>query len=102
MDIKAFVLSDNSRLEPIPSEDRSPEWLRDEVPRWIDVEAPEANKLMELLAPLGIPQPIIESCLKPSEEPELDDQYSYFIILGLMFVIASVMLFFFNLRGWFK
>jgi hypothetical protein len=27
MDIQAFVLSDNSRLKPIPSKDRSHEWL---------------------------------------------------------------------------
>lgn len=72
MDIKTFVLGDNSRLKPIPSEDRSTEWLRDEVSRWIDVEAPETDKLSEFLAPLGIPQPIIENCLKPSDEPELE------------------------------
>ena len=69
MDIKAFVIADNSKLKPIPSEGLKPEWLKDEVPRWIDVEAPEADKLSEFLAPLGIPQPIIENCLKPSEEP---------------------------------
>ena len=86
MDSKAFVLSDNRGLEPIPSEDRSPEWFRDEVPRWIDVESPEANKLMELLAPLGIPQPIIESCLKPSEEPELE---SYEDMIYIEFPIIS-------------
>jgi Mg2+ and Co2+ transporter CorA len=72
MDIQAFVLSDNSRLKPIPSKDRSPEWLKDEFPCWIDVDAPDANKLGEFLVPLGIPQSIIESCLKPSDEPELE------------------------------
>ena len=71
MDIKASVLSGGSKLIPIPSEDRSPEWLKDETPRWIDIEAPEADKLSEYLAPLGIPQDVIESCLKPSVEPGL-------------------------------
>jgi len=71
MDIKAFVLSDNSRLKPIPSENPKPEWLKDEVPRWIDVEAPNADELSELLAPLGIPQTILEACLTPSDEPEM-------------------------------
>ncbi len=71
MEIKVFSLGDNSRLTPIGFEDLSTQWLGDEVPRWIDVEAPIAGKLSEFLAPLGIPQPIIESCLKPSDEPEL-------------------------------
>ena len=65
------MLADNNRLEPIPSEDLSPEWLTDEVPRWIDVEAPKAEELREFLAPLGIPQVILESCLEPTDEPEL-------------------------------
>jgi magnesium transporter len=34
--------------------------------------------------------------------PELDDPYSYYVILGLMFVIALGMLLFFYRRGWFK
>jgi len=34
--------------------------------------------------------------------PELDEHYSYFVVVGLMFVIALAMLFFFYLRGWFK
>jgi len=71
MNIRAFILTDNNQLEPIPSENISPEWLRDEVPRWIDVEAPKAEELREFLTPLGITQPILESCLKPSDEPEL-------------------------------
>ncbi len=72
MVIKAFVIADNSRLKPIPSEDRSIEWLKDDVPRWIDIEFPEAEELSEFLAPLDIPRPILESCLKPSDESELE------------------------------
>ena len=34
--------------------------------------------------------------------PELDDQYSYFVVLGIMFIIALAMLVFFYIRGWFK
>jgi len=71
MNIRSFILADNSRLEPIRSEDLSPEWLTDEAPRWIDVEAPKAEKLREFLAPLGIPQVILEGCLEPTDEPEL-------------------------------
>lgn len=72
MDTKTFILSDNNRLQPISPEDRSPEWLKDDVSRWIDVEAPEADELIEFLTPMGIPQPIVESCIEPSEEPELE------------------------------
>ena len=72
MVIKTFAIADNSRLKPIPSEDRSLEWLKDDVPRWIDIESPKAEKLSEFLAPLEIPRPILESCLEPSDEPELE------------------------------
>ena len=72
MVIKTFAIADNSRLKPIPSETRSLEWLKDDVPRWIDIESPEAEKLSVFLAPLDIPRPIIESCLKPSDVPELE------------------------------
>ena len=71
MEIKAFRLDDNSRLTPIGVEGLSTQWLSDEVPRWIDVEAPKADKLSDILTPLGVPQPIIENGLKPTEEPEL-------------------------------
>ncbi len=71
MEIKAFTLDENTRLPPIAPEDLSQEWLIDQVPRWIDVDASEADALADFLAPLGIPQPIIQSCLRPSEEPEL-------------------------------
>ncbi len=71
MNMKSFVINDNSRLTPIASEDITPEWLKDEIPRWIDVETPEDDELSECLAFLGIHQSIIESCLKPSDEPEL-------------------------------
>lgn len=71
MIIKAFTIDEKSRLAAIDSEDLSQEWLIDEIPRWIDVEAAEADALSDFLSPLCIPQPIIESCLKPSDEPEL-------------------------------
>jgi magnesium transporter len=60
--------------------------LSDEVSRWIDIEAPEADKLNEFLAPLGVPQPILESSLEPSDEPELiryeDIIYSEFPVMS--------------------
>ena len=43
MEIKASVLGSDSKLIPVPSGDRSPAWLKDEIPRWIDIEAPEAE-----------------------------------------------------------
>lgn len=71
MNIKSLVLNDNSRLTPIASKNITPEWLKDEIPRWIDVETPKADELSEFIALLGIPQSIIENCIKPSDEPEL-------------------------------
>lgn len=68
---KAFILDENSRLASIKPENLSQTWLTDGTSRWIDIEAPGAEELSDLLAPLGIPEPITESCLKPSEEPEL-------------------------------
>jgi len=88
MNIRAFSLSKNKKLVPIPSEDLSPEWLRDEVLRWIDVEAPMAEKLTDFLAPLGIPQPILESCLKPTEEPQLV-RYEDIIYIEFPFIVKE-------------
>ena len=34
--------------------------------------------------------------------PELDDQYSYFIVLGGMAAVATGMIFFFVRKGWLK
>jgi len=88
MNIIAFSLSKNKKLVPIPSEDLSPEWLRDEVLRWIDVEAPMAEKLTDFLAPLGIPQPILESCLKPTDEPQLV-RYEDIIYIEFPFIVKE-------------
>jgi hypothetical protein len=57
MDIKALRLDDNRRLTSIKFEDLSPDWLKDDVSRWVDVEAPKRDELSEFLAPLDIPQP---------------------------------------------
>ena len=71
MNIRSFILTEHHRLEPIPSEDLSSELLKDEVLRWIDVEAPKVEVFSEYFVRLGIPQTVIESCLKPSNEPDL-------------------------------
>ena len=88
MNIKAFSLSENNKLVPITSEEPSPEWLRDNVQRWIDVQAPVAEKLKELLAPFNIPQPILEGCLKPTDEPELV-RYENIIYVEFPFVVTT-------------
>lgn len=34
--------------------------------------------------------------------PELEGKYSYYIVLGVMFILAMVMTIFFQRRGWFR
>ncbi len=65
MNLKCYRFTDNKILEPISPEGLSPEWVNDEVHRWLDVEDPEIEELKQLLAPLGLHPLVLESCLKP-------------------------------------
>jgi len=88
MNIRSFILTDNNKLKPISSEDLSPEWIRDSVLRWIDIEAPKIEELRHFLAPLDIPGPIVESCIKPSDEPELA-RYEDIIYIEFPFIVKE-------------
>lgn len=64
MKLRIFGINERSTLEPLPTAELTPTWMKDETHRWIDIEAATPDELQEVLAPLELPNLILESCLQ--------------------------------------
>lgn len=64
MKLRVFGISDRSTLEPLPETALSASWQEDPTNRWIDIEAATDQELEQLLAPLHVPDDILEACLQ--------------------------------------
>jgi len=74
------------------------------VPTQVQDKTNNRLKVLTIISAIFLPLTLIAGIYGMNFQymPELDDHYSYFVVVGLMFVIALAMLFFFYLRGWFK
>jgi len=72
----------------------------------LDMQTQTDNRLRTLtvLSAIFLPLTLIAGVYGMNFQymPELDDRYSYFIVLGIMVLIGAVMMLFFRLKGWFK
>ena len=74
MNVRAFGISDQATLVPLPETTLSASWQIDDDNRWIDVEAATPQELKQLLAPLGLHAEILDACLQPQRSTRLISQ----------------------------
>ena len=82
------------------------EWLSSIMEVNLSVLSYQLNKVMKVLAMISaifIPLSFIAGIYGMNFEfmPELSYNFGYFIVLGVMFLVASVMIVFFKIRRWF-
>ena len=82
------------------------EWLSSIMEVNLSVLSYQLNKVMKVLAMISaifIPLSFIAGIYGMNFEfmPELTFKFGYFIILGIMLLVAAVMLLFFKIRKWF-
>ncbi|MCL2210870.1 MAG: magnesium/cobalt transporter CorA [Treponema sp.] len=82
------------------------EWLSSIMEVNLSVLSYQLNKVMKVLAMISaifIPLSFIAGIygMNFKNMPELDTSFGYFIVLGIMFLVAFVMIVFFKIRKWF-
>jgi len=82
------------------------EWLSGIMEVNLSVLSYQLNKVMKVLAMISaifIPLSFIAGIygMNFQNMPELSTSFGYFIVLGVMFLVASIMIVFFKLRRWF-
>jgi len=82
------------------------EWLSSVMEVNLSVLSYQLNKVMKVLAMISaifIPLSFIAGIygMNFQNMPELSTRFGYFIVLGMMFLVATVMIIFFKVRRWF-
>jgi len=82
------------------------EWLSSVMEVNLSVLSYQLNKVMKVLAMISaifIPLSFIAGIYGMNFEnmPELSTSFGYFIVLGIMFIVAMIMIIFFKVRRWF-
>jgi len=63
MKLQIFGITKRSTLESLPLQELRRDWVDDETHRWIDVEAAMPDELRNVLAPMRLPDSILDACL---------------------------------------
>ena len=82
------------------------EWLSSVMEVNLSVLSYQLNKVMKVLAMISaifIPLSFIAGIygMNFQNMPELSTRFGYFIVLGMMFLVATIMIIFFKVRRWF-
>ena len=82
------------------------EWLSSVMEVNLSVLSYQLNKVMKVLAMISaifIPLSFIAGIYGMNFEnmPELSTSFGYFVVLGIMFLVAAIMIIFFKVRRWF-
>ena len=69
MQFHTYEITNNRYLRLREADSISPEWLTDDIHRWIDITECNEDELTDLLAPLNLHPEITDACSVPPSYP---------------------------------